>query len=61
MRKITMLMFLLITTLTFAQNANAGWSQKNIFGGYNYYGSNNAFKGYSQPNIFGGYNYHWKY
>ena len=56
-----MLMFLLITTLAFASNANAGWTQKNIYGGYNYYGSNNVYKGYSRPNIFGGYNYHWKY
>ena len=56
-----MLMFLLITTLAFASNANAGsWTQKNIYGGYNYY-VGNAYKGYSQPNIFGGYNYHWKY
>ena len=34
-----------------------GYSQRNVFGGQNFYSSSGGMTGFSQPNVFGGYNY----
>ena len=44
-------------TLSNASFAWSGYSQPNLFGGYDYY-FNDGSSYYSQPNIFGGYDYY---
>ena len=41
-----------------AKFVNNLWSQSNIFGGSNFYSTNEGMFGYSQPNIFGGENFY---
>jgi len=51
---------LLTLGLFIALTVNASaytYSTPNVFGGYNYYGSNGYF-GYSTPNVFGGSNFY---
>ena len=52
---------LLLTLSVFgALTVNASaytYSTPNVFGGYNYYGSNGSY-GYTTPNVFGGSNFY---